>query len=101
MVANGLFECNRWGVVDFHFNYAKQTQLLKSQINVNPYNTSDYENKSNWTLGENKPNTNPIKPNTKPIQTQFPPQKPASTPKTNPIKPNLETTPGQKVLLVD
>ncbi|MFZ2145902.1 MAG: hypothetical protein WAV28_01680 [Sedimentisphaerales bacterium] len=25
-------------------------------MNVNPYNTTDYENKSNWTLGENKPN---------------------------------------------
>jgi len=23
----------------------------------------NYENKSNWTLGENKPNSNPIKPN--------------------------------------
>ncbi len=23
----------------------------------------DYENISNWTLGENKPNSNPIKPN--------------------------------------
>jgi len=23
----------------------------------------DYENKSNWTLGENKPNTKPIKAN--------------------------------------
>ena len=32
-------------------------------MNVNPYNTTDYENKSNWTLGENEPNTNPIKPN--------------------------------------
>ncbi len=32
----------------------------KSQMNVNPYNTKDYENKSNWTLGENKPNSNPI-----------------------------------------
>ncbi|MHC4792306.1 MAG: hypothetical protein ACYS8Y_12910 [Planctomycetota bacterium] len=38
----------------------------------------DYENKSNWTLGENKPNSNPIKANkmpkqtqTNPIQTQF------------------------------
>ena len=28
----------------------------KSQMNVNPYNTTDYENKSNWTLGKNKPN---------------------------------------------
>ncbi len=32
-------------------------------MNVTPYNTTDYENKSNWTLGENKPNSNPIKPN--------------------------------------
>ena len=30
------------------------------QMNVNPYNTNSYENKSNWTLGENKPNSNPI-----------------------------------------
>jgi len=28
----------------------------KSQMNVTPYNTTDYENKSNWTLGESKPN---------------------------------------------
>ncbi len=32
-------------------------------MNVNLYNTTDYKNKSNWTLGENKPNSNPIKPN--------------------------------------
>jgi len=37
--------------------------FLKDQMNINPYNTRDYENKSNWTLGENKPNSNPIKPN--------------------------------------
>jgi len=24
-------------------------------MNVNQYNTMNYENKSNWTLGENKP----------------------------------------------
>jgi len=35
----------------------------KSQMNVNPYNTRDYERKRDWTLGENKPNSNPIKPN--------------------------------------
>ena len=34
-------------------------------MNVNPYNTTDYENIANWTLGENKPNSNPIKPNLK------------------------------------
>jgi hypothetical protein len=35
----------------------------KSQMNVNSLITTNYENKSNWTLGENKPNSNPIKPN--------------------------------------
>jgi len=35
----------------------------KSQMNVNPYNTRDYENIANWTLGQNKPNSKPIKPN--------------------------------------
>ncbi len=32
-------------------------------MNVNPYNTRNYERKRNWTLGENKPNSNPNKPN--------------------------------------
>ena len=32
-------------------------------MNVSIFSTKDYENKSNWTLGENKPNSNPIKPN--------------------------------------
>ena len=32
-------------------------------MNLNIYNTMAYENKSNWTLGENKPNSNPNKPN--------------------------------------
>jgi len=40
-----------------------KANFLKSQVNVNPYNTTDYENKSDWTLGENKPNTKPIKAN--------------------------------------
>jgi len=33
------------------------------QMNVNLYNTTDYENIANWTLGQNKPNSNPIKAN--------------------------------------
>jgi hypothetical protein len=37
----------------------------KSQMNVSIYNTIDYENLHNWTLGQNKPNSNPIKPNLK------------------------------------
>ena len=32
-------------------------------MNVNPYITRECENKSDWTLGENKPNSNPNKPN--------------------------------------
>ena len=35
----------------------------KSQMNVNIFSTKAYENLSNWTLGQNKPNSNPIKPN--------------------------------------
>jgi hypothetical protein len=35
----------------------------KSQMNVNIFNTTDYEKKSDWTIGESKPNSNPIKPN--------------------------------------
>jgi len=37
--------------------------LLDAQMNVSSILTRDYENKHNWTLGENKPNSNPIKPN--------------------------------------
>ncbi len=32
-------------------------------MNVNTYNTKNYENIRNWTIGESKPNSNPIKPN--------------------------------------
>jgi hypothetical protein len=52
-----------------------EPNFQKSQMNVNLYNTKDYDNKHDWTLGENEPKTNPIKANTNPIQ-----------PKTNPIQ---------------
>jgi len=35
----------------------------KSKMNVSSLLTMKYANLSNWTLGENKPNSNPIKPN--------------------------------------
>ncbi len=35
----------------------------KSQMNVNFYSTKDYENLSDWTIGESKAKSNPIKPN--------------------------------------
>jgi len=34
-------------------------------MNLNVYSKMAYDNKSNWTLGQNKPNSNPIKPNFK------------------------------------
>ena len=37
--------------------------LLDAQMNVTSFYTVDYENKSNWKLGKNKPNSNPNKPN--------------------------------------
>ncbi len=32
-------------------------------MNVILYITTDYENKRNWTIGQSKPNSKPIKPN--------------------------------------
>ena len=38
-----------------------------AQMNVSIFSQMAYEYKSNWTLGENKPNSKPIKPKTNPI----------------------------------
>ncbi len=35
------------------------------QMNANTFTQMAYKNKSNWTIGQNKPNSNPIKPNFK------------------------------------
>ena len=37
--------------------------FAKAQMSANAFSTMDYENKHNWTLGQNKPNSNPINPN--------------------------------------
>jgi hypothetical protein len=37
--------------------------ILRSQMNVNSLITIDYEYIANWTIGQNKPNSNPNKPN--------------------------------------
>jgi hypothetical protein len=47
-----------------------KANFQKSQVNVTSLITVDYENISDWTLGENKAKTKPIKANTKPIQSQ-------------------------------
>jgi hypothetical protein len=70
-------------------------------MNVNSYNTMDYENKRDWTLGQNKPNSNPIKPNlpdaqmsvnsilTKEYERNDIFAVPENKPNSNPIKPNF------------
>jgi len=37
-------------------------------MNVSIFSKMDYENKRNWTLGENKSNSKPIKPNLRKAQ---------------------------------
>ncbi len=44
-----------------------KANFRKSQVNANTFTQMAYENKSDWTLGENKPNTKPIQSQTKPI----------------------------------
>ncbi len=41
-------------------NMQNKPNFRKSQMNVSICFTKDYENKSDWTLGENKPKTKPI-----------------------------------------
>ena len=52
-----------------------EPNFQKSQMSVNLYITTNYENKRNWTLGENEPNRTQLKP----IQSQ-------NEPNSNPIK---------------
>jgi len=56
----------------------------KSQMNVSIFSQKDYENISDWTLGENKPNQTQFQPKNeanKPKQTQFQPKNKADKPK--------------------
>ena len=67
-----------------HYSLIMQNKpnLPDSQMNVTYFDRKDYEKKSDPTLGENKPNSNPNKPNkmqkkrvkakTNPIQSQLP-----------------------------
>ncbi len=56
----------------------------KSQMNVNKVLTKDYENNSNWTLGENEPKTNPKRTQTNPKRTQLKPIKCQNKANSNP-----------------
>ncbi len=68
-------------------------------MNVKSYNTTDYENKSDWTIGQNKPNSNPISQRVKLMQSvylQRNMKKNAAKDyeKTNPNKPNFKPDDG-------
>jgi hypothetical protein len=43
----------------------------KSQMNVNNVLTTNYDKMDTWSIGKNKPNTNPIQTQSKPKQTQY------------------------------
>ncbi len=45
--------------------------LLRSQMNVKTYNTTDYENKWQRRVRKNKPNSNPIAERVKLIQSVY------------------------------
>ncbi len=60
-------------------------------MNVTSLITVDYENKSDWTLGENKPKTNPIQTQSNPIpqrDTQYAIRDTRYKPNSNPIPPH-------------
>ena len=66
-------------------------------MNVNTYNKTDYENKRDWTIGQSKPNSNPIKPNFQKAKMNvnlyviedYENEPPSGSKKTNPNKPNF------------
>ena len=76
-----------------------KANFQKSQVNVKSFHAADYENKSNWKLGENKPNQTQYKANQsqyKANQSQSKPIQCQNKAKTNPIKPNFK---GKKICL--
>jgi len=55
--------------------------FLDALMSVSTVITGEYENIANFKLGENKPNTNPIKANTKPIKANTKPKQTQYKPK--------------------
>ncbi len=48
---------------DYDLFMQNEANLRKSHVNVNLYNIMNYEEKSDWTFGENEPNSKPNKAN--------------------------------------
>ncbi len=65
--ASALYICRESSTNQLLFMQNKPN-FPKSQMNLNFYSTKDYENKRNWTIGQTKPNSNPIKPNSQKAQ---------------------------------
>jgi len=61
---SALYNCRGLSTNQLLFMQNKPN-VKDAQINVNSLITTDYENISDWTLGQNKANSNPIKPNLK------------------------------------
>jgi len=71
-----------------------KANFRKSQMNVNPYNTKDYENKWQLRVRKTKPiqtQSKPIKANSKPIQSQSNPIQSQSNPKQTQFQTQLVT----------
>ena len=85
-----LYNC-RGASTNQPFIMQNEPNFLDALMNVSNVITKYYENNSNWTLGENKPNSKPIqsqfKAKTNPIQSQLKPKQTQFKPKTNPIPP--------------
>ena len=84
-----------YNIFPIHSIMQNKPNFRKSQMNVNPYNTTDYENKWQWRVRKNKPNSNPISEKPKMSanafsqkdyenETTFRPRK--NKPNSNPIK---------------
>jgi hypothetical protein len=65
---------------------SNKPNFRKSQMNVNKVLTTNYDKMDTWSIGKNKPNSNPI-------QTQFKANQTQNKPNTKPNKPNLKTLP--------
>ena len=108
---NELITTDKWQLYSTFVEYSLQINLFmqskpnfqKSQMNVSIYLQTAYENKCNWTIGQSKPNSNPIAERVKLMQSVYLQRNMKKNAdmgyeKTNPnqtqFKPNLETTPG-------
>jgi len=61
---------------------SNKANFRKSQVNITIYMKRDYVRMDTWSIGKNKPNSNPI-------QTQFKPNQSQYKPNSKPNKPNF------------